>query len=71
MRTQEITYTQQVELIKSQALNRLSRGDLARKLHLNGATLRKVLDSDTPLAVNQATYTAVTNYLVEELAKHQ
>lgn len=64
-----ITQEQQQELLKAQALNRLTRTELGKKLSISIPTLRKVLDNTAPLVVNQATYTAVTNYLIEQLAK--
>lgn len=63
-----ITQQQQTELLKAQAVNRLSRADLGKKLCLSSVTLRKVLDTPAPLVVNQATYTAVNNYLIEQLS---
>lgn len=62
-----ITSKQQTALIKKQAVNRLSRYQLAEKLDLSKPTIKTVLDGDTPLTVRSKTFTAVNNYLLEEL----
>ncbi|MBM7617291.1 hypothetical protein JOC36_000840 [Weissella uvarum] len=62
-----ITQTQQNALLKKQALNRLSRTALAEQLGLSIPTVRSVLDTKPPFAVNSKTFTAVNNWLIEQL----
>lgn len=62
-----ITEQQQLALIKKQAVNRLSRYQLAEKLNLSKPTIKSILDGATPLTVRSKTFTAVNNYLLEDL----
>lgn len=62
-----ITQAQQTALIKKQALNRLSRTALAKQLGLSIPTVRAVLDTQPPFAVNSKTFTAVNDWLIEQL----
>lgn len=62
-----ITEQQQLALIKKQAINRLTRTQLANKLNLARTTVKDVLDKKTPFVVSGKTFTAVNNYLLEDL----
>ncbi|WP_407124906.1 hypothetical protein [Weissella paramesenteroides] len=62
-----ITEQQQIALIKKQAINRLTRNELSARLNLSKPTLRRVLDKQTPFVVSSKTFTAVNNYLLEDL----
>lgn len=62
-----ITSKQQTALIKKQAVNRLSRYQLAEKLNLSKPTVKNVLDKQAPFVVSSKTFTAVNNYLLEDL----
>ncbi|MBM7616608.1 hypothetical protein JOC36_000141 [Weissella uvarum] len=62
-----ITQAQQNALLKKQALNRLSRTALANELELSRPTVQAVLDTEPPFAVNSKTFTAVNNWLIEQL----
>ncbi|MHB9649234.1 hypothetical protein ACX9VS_07360 [Weissella paramesenteroides] len=62
-----ITSKQQTALIKKQAVNRLSRYQLAEKLNLSKPTVKSVLDKQAPFVVTEKTFTAVNNYLLEDL----
>ncbi|MGK4144183.1 hypothetical protein AB0X56_02735 [Weissella paramesenteroides] len=62
-----ITSKQQTALIKKQAVNRLSRYQLAEKLNLSKPTVKNVLDKQAPFVVSGKTFTAVNNYLLEDL----
>lgn len=62
-----ITTKQQTVLIKKQAVNRLSRYQLAEKLNLSKPTVKSVLDKQAPFVVSGKTFTAVNNYLLEDL----
>lgn len=62
-----ITEQQQTALIKKQAVNRLSRYELASLLKLSRPTVQNVLDKPTPFVVSGKTFTAVNNYLLEDL----
>lgn len=62
-----ITERQQMALIKKQAVNRLSRYQLAEILNLSKPTVRNVLDKQAPFVVSGKTFTAVNNYLLEDL----
>lgn len=62
-----ITEKQQVALIKKQAVNRLTRSQLAEKLNLARTTVKDVLDKQTPFVVSGKTFTAVNDYLLEDL----
>lgn len=62
-----ITEQQQTALIKKQAINRLTRTQLANKLNLARTTVKDVLDKQAPFVVSGKTFTAVNNYLLEDL----
>lgn len=62
-----ITSKQQTALIKKQAINRLSRYQLAEKLNLSKPTEKSILDKQAPFVVSGKTFTAVNNYLLEDL----
>lgn len=62
-----ITSKQQTALIKKQAVNRLSRYQLAEKLNLSRPTVKSVLDKPAPFVVSGKTFTEVNNYLLEDL----
>lgn len=62
-----ITSKQQTALIKKQAVNRLSRYQLAEILNLSKPTVKNVLDKQAPFVVSGKTFTAVNNYLLEDL----
>jgi len=62
-----ITKKQQLQLIKKQAVNRLSRYQLAEILNLSKPTVKNVLDKQAPFVVSGKTFTAVNNYLLEDL----
>ncbi|WPQ68520.1 hypothetical protein [Weissella paramesenteroides] len=62
-----ITEQQQVALIKKQAVNRLTRSQLATNLNLARSTVKDVLDKQAPFVVSGKTFTAVNNYLLEDL----
>ncbi|WP_042493658.1 hypothetical protein [Weissella sagaensis] len=62
-----ITEQQQTALIKKQAINRLTRSQLATNLNLSRPTIKDVLDKKAPFAVHSKTFTAVNNYLLEDL----
>ncbi|MBU7568660.1 hypothetical protein [Weissella sagaensis] len=62
-----ITEKQQVALIKKQAVNRLTRSQLAEKLNLARTTVKDVLDKPAPFVVSGKTFTAVNDYLLEDL----
>ena len=67
MNYQIITEKQQVALIKKQALSRLNRSKLAEQLNLSRTTVKDVLDKQAPFVVSGKTFTAVNNYLLEDL----
>lgn len=67
MKYQIITEIQQKELLKKQALNRLNRTNLAKRLNLSRSTIQDVLDKPAPFVVSGKTFTAVNNYLLEDL----
>lgn len=62
-----ITEQQQVALIKKQAVNRLTRSQLATNLNLARSTVKDVLDKQAPFVVSGKTFTAVNNFLLEDL----
>lgn len=62
-----ITEKQQIALIKKQAVNRLTRSQLATNLNLSRPTIKDVLDKQAPFVVSGKTFTAVNNYLLEDL----
>ena len=62
-----ITKKQQLQLIKKQAVNRLSRYQLAEILNLSKPTVKNVLDKQAPFVVSGKTFRAVNNYLLEDL----
>lgn len=62
-----ITEQQQTALIKKQAINRLTRSQLATNLNLSRPTIKDVLDKKAPFAVHSKTFTAVNKYLLEDL----
>lgn len=62
-----ITDKQQLALLKKQAVNRLTRSQLAINLKLSRPTVKEVLDKKTPFVVHSKTFTAVNNYLLEDL----
>lgn len=62
-----ITSKQQTALIKKQAVNRMTRSELAKQLKLSRPTIKDVLDNEAPFAVHEKTFTAVNNYLLEDL----
>ena len=62
-----ITEQQQTALIKKQALSRLTRYKLAEHLNLSRSTVKDVLDKQAPFVVSGKTFTAVNNYLLEDL----
>ena len=62
-----ITKRQQLQLIKKQAVNRLSRYQLAEILNLSKPTVKNVLDKQAPFVVSGKTFTAVNNYFLEYL----
>lgn len=62
-----ITEKQQTALIKKQAINRLTRTQLASELDLARSTVKDVLDKQAPFVVSGKTFTAVNNYLLEDL----
>lgn len=59
----------QDKLITSSALKKLGRIELGEELGLTAVTIRKLLDTDTPFVVSPKTFTAVNNFLIEELSK--
>lgn len=63
-----ITDKQQKELLKLQALNRMTRTSLALKIGVSRSTMQIILDEATPFAVHSKTFTAVNNFLIEELS---
>lgn len=63
-----ISDKQQTELLKAQALNRLSRTALADRLNLSRSSIIRVLDSNIPIPVSKKVFTAVNNFLIEELS---
>lgn len=63
-----ISDKQQTELLKAQALNRLSRTALAERLNISRSSILRVLDSKTPIPVSKKVFTAVNNFLIEELS---
>ena len=67
MNYQIITDAQQKDLIKKQALSRLTRSKLAEHLNLSRSTIQIVLDKQAPFVVSGKTFTAVNNYLLEDL----
>lgn len=62
-----ITEKQQTALIKKQAINRLTRTQLASELDLARSTVKDVLDKQAPFVVSGKTFRAVNNYLLEDL----
>lgn len=62
-----ITEQQQLALIKKQAINRLTRSQLATNLKLSRPTIKDVLDKQAPFVVSGKTFMAVNNYLLEDL----
>lgn len=64
-----ITETQRATLLREQGYLKLNRRDLAKKLGLSYGTVKTVLDAPTPLIVSGKTFTAVNNFLIEQLAK--
>ncbi|WP_258088928.1 hypothetical protein [Weissella fangxianensis] len=67
MEYQIFTDTLQKELLKKQALSRLNRTNLAKHLNLSRSTIQDVLDKPTPFVVSGKTFTAVNNYLHQDL----
>lgn len=67
MTNQIITEAQQNELLNKQALSRLNRTNLAKQLNLSRSTVQDVLDKPTPFVVSGKTFTAVNDYLLEDL----
>ena len=62
-----ITDKQQIALLRKQATNHLKRYELAELLNLSNVTIKHLLDQPTPFVVNSKTFTAVNNYLLEDL----
>lgn len=60
---------QQYELLKLKSIKRLNDKQLGKVLGLNHGTLKRVLDSNTPISVSTRTYTIVNDFLLEELSK--
>jgi hypothetical protein len=66
-----ITARQQNELLKIQALNRLTRSLLAKELGISRSTITTVLNADTPLVVNSKTFIAVNDFLISHLSNEK
>lgn len=64
-----ITETQRATLLREQGYLKLNRRGLAKKLGLSYGTIKTVLDAPTPLIVSGKTFTAVNNFLIDQLAK--
>ncbi len=64
-----ITSQQQTELLKAKGKEKLTRLALSEKLGLSRSTVQVILDAPTPLIVSGKTFTAVNNFLIDQLAK--
>lgn len=64
-----LTSKQQYELLRIKSVKRLNDKQLGERLDLNHGTLKRVLDSNTPLSVSSKTYSIINNFLLEELSK--
>lgn len=61
-----ISKSQQKILLANIAVNRMSRDEASRAIGVSLPTLRKVLNAEPPLVVNQHTYKLVQTWLGSE-----
>ena len=64
-----ITSQQQLALLRNAGEQRLTQKEMAQKLGIARMTLRKVMNDEAPLIVSGKTFTAVNNFLIDQLAK--
>ena len=64
-----ITTDQQLALLRSAGEQLLKQKEMDQKLGIARMTLRKVMNDDAPLIVSGKTFTAVNNFLIDQLAK--
>lgn len=64
-----ITPKQQTKLLQLAGRMRLSRKALADELDISGPTMRRVLDSESPVVVTSKVFTSVNDFLLENLGE--
>lgn len=58
-----ISLKYQENLLKNMAVKRVNRHKLSDETGISEPTIRKMLDSNTPIIVNSKTYNAIDNWI--------